>query len=100
MLRIITSGRAFPKCFAIPSFRTTAICALADVHRAKASNEELASSRSLGNRVRSLITGQEEADVINVRELNRKLTRMLEEEMTKNMALKEVSLCCGLRLSS
>uniref|UniRef100_H2ZJH3 GRIP1-associated protein 1 n=1 Tax=Ciona savignyi TaxID=51511 RepID=H2ZJH3_CIOSA len=44
-------------------------------------------SRTFGNRVRSMITGQEETDVTNVRELNRKLTRMLEEEMTKNMAL-------------
>nr|CAB3250909.1 GRIP1-associated protein 1-like [Phallusia mammillata] len=60
-----------------------------DVHKVKASNEELGSSRSIRNRVRSVITGQDDADVANIRELNRKLTRMLEEEMTKNMALKE-----------
>uniref|UniRef100_H2ZJH6 GRIP1-associated protein 1 n=1 Tax=Ciona savignyi TaxID=51511 RepID=H2ZJH6_CIOSA len=59
-----------------------------DVHKTRSSNEELA-SRTFGNRVRSMITGQEETDVTNVRELNRKLTRMLEEEMTKNMALKQ-----------
>ena len=40
--------------------------------------------------MRKIITGQQEADINNVRELNKKLTRMLEEEMMKNMALKEV----------
>lgn len=56
--------------------------------RTRGSHEELA-SRKFSDRVRSIITGQEDADVINIRELNRKLTRMLEEEMTKNMMLKE-----------
>ena len=41
--------------------------------------------------MKSIITGQEDSDVANVRELNKKLTRMLEEEMTKNMALKQVN---------
>ena len=61
-----------------------------DVQRARSSNEELG-SRTFGNRMKSIITGQEENDYANIRELNRKLTRMLEEEMTKNMALKQVS---------
>ncbi|XP_076803219.1 GRIP1-associated protein 1-like isoform X2 [Clavelina lepadiformis] len=59
-----------------------------DVQRARSSNEELG-SRTFGNRMKSIITGQEENDYANIRELNRKLTRMLEEEMTKNMALKQ-----------
>ena len=41
--------------------------------------------------MKSIITRQEDSDVANVRELNKKLTRMLEEEMTKNMALKQVN---------
>lgn len=56
--------------------------------RARSSNEELA-SRTFGTRVKSMITGQEDSDVQNVRELNKKLTRMLEEEMMKNTALKQ-----------
>nr|XP_009859967.1 GRIP1-associated protein 1-like isoform X2 [Ciona intestinalis]XP_018669335.1 GRIP1-associated protein 1-like isoform X1 [Ciona intestinalis] len=71
----------------------------ADVHKMRSSNEELA-SRTFGNRVRSIITGQEEADVTNIRELNRKLTRMLEEEMTKNMALKQDLANLSEQLSS
>lgn len=57
-------------------------------HRTRSANEELV-SRKLGDRLKSMITGQHQADVTNMKELNNKLTRMLEEEMTKCNSLKE-----------
>nr|XP_039262257.1 GRIP1-associated protein 1-like [Styela clava] len=56
-------------------------------------NEEHSSPKTLKDKVRSFVTGQEEqsspSGIGNIYELNKKLTRMLEEEMTKNMALKK-----------
>lgn len=80
---LLKSNSAFVRNFTLLKIH------FSDAARTRTSNEELA-SRSLGTRVKSIITGQEDSDVTNIRELNKKLTRMLEEEMTKNMALKQV----------
>lgn len=56
-------------------------------------NGEHTTPKSLRNKVKSFVTGQEDSSpqsgIGNIYELNKKLTRMLEEEMTKNVALKK-----------
>lgn len=55
-------------------------------------NGEHTTPKSLRNKVKSFVTGQEDppqSGIGNIYELNKKLTRMLEEEMTKNIALKK-----------
>lgn len=55
-------------------------------------NGEHSTPKSLRNKVKSFVTGQEDSPqsgIGNIYELNKKLTRMLEEEMTKNIALKK-----------
>lgn len=43
------------------------------------------------NKLKSLVTNQnEELEMKNLRQLNNKLTRILEEEFTKNKSLKQV----------
>ena len=72
---------------------TSQMRCLPDHQRTRSSNEELGGSKRFSDRMKSILTGQQAADVNNLRELNKKLTRMLEEEMTKNMRLKEVGDC-------
>ena len=45
------------------------------------------------NKLKSLVTNQnEELEMKNLRQLNNKLTRILEEEFTKNKSLKQVHI--------
>lgn len=63
--------------------------------------EDHLTPRSLKDKVKSFVTGNEEpAGIGNIYELNKKLTRMLEEEMTKNLSLKKDMELMAKQLSS